>query len=165
MTLKDALLESWDRQCRCLDNLSTLITPELMDAVPAEEGWSIAYQLCHIHETRMYWLFKASGQKNPALRDLYYQVDEEWFPSKAMEEICEQLSASANAVRDWVRDSLTADRVDAGPYDHPVFFLQHMIWHEGYHFGSLVQALRRAGHEPTEEWEEANVWGLWRGPE
>jgi hypothetical protein len=37
-----------------------------------------------------------------------------------------------------------------------------MIWHEGWHVGLIFLALRLAGEEPKQEWEEANVWGEWR---
>jgi hypothetical protein len=37
-----------------------------------------------------------------------------------------------------------------------------MVWHEGYHAGLILLALRNAGQEPTEEWDEYNIWALWR---
>jgi hypothetical protein len=37
-----------------------------------------------------------------------------------------------------------------------------MVWHDGWHVGLIFLALRLNGQEPREEWEEPNVWGLWR---
>jgi len=31
-------------------------------------------------------------------------------------------------------------------YDHPLLYLQHMIWHEGYHHGQIKLALKVMGH-------------------
>jgi methionine salvage enolase-phosphatase E1 len=30
-------------------------------------------------------------------------------------------------------------------FDHPILFLQQMIWHEGYHHGQIKLALKAAG--------------------
>lgn len=162
MTAQDAIVESWERQSRCLQNLAGLITHELLDAKPSGDGWTVAYHLCHVHECRMYWLYRASGEKNPDLEDLYHQVGDDWFPSGDIDLNRDQLAKSEAAVKAYIEVSLSSDRQDAGPYDHPILYLQHMVWHEGYHYALLNLALRLAGHEPTEEWEDENIWGLWR---
>jgi len=36
-------------------------------------------------------------------------------------------------------------------YDHPILFLQHMIWHEGYHHGQIKLALKLMGHTLTDK--------------
>ena len=65
----------------------------------------------------------------------------------------------------------TQGRIEASnqsPSQHPgctntaVLFLQHMVWHDGWHVGLIFLALRLNGQEPPEEWEEPNVWGQWR---
>jgi hypothetical protein len=33
-------------------------------------------------------------------------------------------------------------------YDHPILFLQHMIWHEGYHHGQMKLALKKWRSQP-----------------
>ena len=52
-----------------------------------------------------------------------------------------------------------------GPYDNALLFIQHMVWHEGYHVGQIYCALMQAGAAPDELWEEKHIWELWRGPE
>ncbi len=37
-----------------------------------------------------------------------------------------------------------------------------MVWHEGWHAGIILLALRLNGREPAEQWEETNLWGIWR---
>jgi uncharacterized damage-inducible protein DinB len=164
MRPEDALLDSWTRQCRALDNLCRRFDGELLGAKPAEDGWTAAEHLCHTHGVRRYWLEKASGRQWP-LKSLFTERGGEYEPSADLAEIRRNLAESEAAVRDWVAEALASGETDAGHYDHPVLFLQHMIWHEGYHFGLLMLALRRAGAEPPEEWEDRNVWDLWRQPD
>lgn len=37
-----------------------------------------------------------------------------------------------------------------------------MVWHEGWHIGAILLALRVNGFDVTDEWEEENLWGQWR---
>jgi uncharacterized damage-inducible protein DinB len=50
-----------------------------------------------------------------------------------------------------------------GPYEDVGAFLGHLVWHDGWHAGLIMLALRRGGHEPEEIWEERNLWEVWRG--
>lgn len=164
MTAQAAILESWRRQSLCLTNLMGRLNPKLLKAKSSKDGWTIAYHLCHIHECRVYWLSKASGVMHPELIDLYHQIGEVWYPSESLTEIREQLALSEQAIQKWVAENIN-NKSAGGPYDHPILFLQHMVWHEGYHFALLTLALRTAGHEASEVWEEENIWGLWRKSE
>ena len=46
-------------------------------------------------------------------------------------------------------------------YDHPLLFLQHMIWHEGYHHGQIKLALKLAGHPFDDEEIGPLTWDVW----
>ena len=46
-------------------------------------------------------------------------------------------------------------------YDHPILFLQHMIWHEGYHHGQIKLALKVAGHPITNKVAGPVTWRVW----
>lgn len=157
------LLESWDRQSRIIDSLFELVTENLKGSKPSEDGMPIHEQFAHIHNTRRFWLSKCSPQHLEGYGRSYVQVGEEqWDPIQDLAELRDLLKHSAQAVRDATEQGLKEDRAPFGAYDHPVYFLQHMLWHEGYHFALVTLALRLAGAEPSEEWEEQNVWGLWR---
>lgn len=162
MDLAAALLDSWDRQCRILDNLIGTLDERLLAARPSDDGWSVATHLAHLLEVRAYWLRNASGQPWPELLELMPDAGGEWNTPIELNQIREQHQAGHQAVRKWMTQALETGITQAGNYAHPVHFLEHMIWHDGYHFGLLMLALRRAGAEPTDEWEEENVWGLWR---
>jgi uncharacterized damage-inducible protein DinB len=163
LQMLDVLLESWDRQCQTLDNLFELATEDLKDQRPSEDGMPIFEQFAHIHNTRRAWLSQFSPKHLEGYGRSYVQAGaDEWKPVQDLAQLRELLKQSAKAVRDATREAIEAGVTERGGYDHPVFFLQHMLWHEGYHFGLIMLALRLAGTEPSEEWEEEKVWGLWR---
>ncbi len=46
-------------------------------------------------------------------------------------------------------------------YDHPILFLQHMIWHEGYHHGQIKLALKLADQPLNDDEMGPLTWGVW----
>jgi uncharacterized damage-inducible protein DinB len=169
MTANEALLESWTRQCKALDNLIGRLTPDLLKSKPSEDGWDIAFHLAHLHGTRRYWHAKAAGLDGPVGATLYKNTEKEWehwTGTTDLDEIRMRLKESQDLVHGFVADALESSSTErSANYDHPVLYLQHMIWHEGWHFALITLAMRLAGHEPPEEWEDANVWGVWREPD
>ena len=160
MTVTEALLDSWDRQNRIVNAVAGLVDEDTRNALPSPDGWPLYHQLAHIHLVRQYWLSQFSPKHAAGLGDAF--VDGWTTPIEDLDEIKSHLRASGQAVRDAVSESLAGDAGPSGGYDHPVFFLQHMIWHEGWHVGLIFLGLRLAGKEPPEGWEEPNVWGEWR---
>ncbi|RYF13944.1 MAG: DinB family protein [Oxalobacteraceae bacterium] len=159
VNITEALLESWDRQCRIVTAVASRVDETNRDVKPSEDGWPLYHQLAHIHLVRRYWLSQVAPELGSALGESY---SDGWqTPITDLDAIKALLEESAKAVREGVRQSLEKGE-PVGGYDHPVLFLQHMIWHEGWHVGLIFLGLRLAGQEPAEEWEEANVWGEWR---
>lgn len=158
----ELLLESWDRQCKILMNLVGLVNESNKTSKPSPNGWAIFEQLCHVHQVRKHWVGEASKEHAVGLNDLYVKEDDQWKPLQDLTVILGQLELSEKAVRQATESALNAGITKFGPYDHPLFFMQHMIWHEGYHFSLIMLALRNVGIEPSEEWEEEHIWGLWR---
>ncbi|MBS1708629.1 MAG: hypothetical protein JSS65_07905 [Armatimonadetes bacterium] len=166
MDVFEAVVESWDRQARIIDSLAELVTDKNRKVTPGEERLELDMQLCHIHGCRKGWLKQSSPQHLQGLGMAMVQVSEDdWQPNPDLNIIREQVKLSAKAVRDAFTDAVAAGKETLEPYDHPVLFLQHMLWHEGWHAGQIILALRNAGEEPTEEWEEKHIWELWRGVE
>lgn len=166
MNVFEALVESWDRQARIIDSLAELVTEKNRKIAPGEDRLELDRQLCHIHLARKGWLKQASPTHLEGLGTVMVQVSEDdWQANPDLEVIREQVRLSAKAVRDAFTDAVAAGKETLEPYDHPVLFLQHMLWHEGWHAGQIILALRNAGEEPTEEWEEKHIWELWRGVE
>jgi uncharacterized damage-inducible protein DinB len=163
--VSSALLESWDRQTQILMNLANTIDETTRHLKPAEQSWPIDHHLAHINETRYWWMSTISKERAATFGDTFVQQGDQYVPIQCLDEIRCQLGVSAKSIRDTMEEALEAGLEKLGPYDHPVLFLQHMVWHEGWHIGLIFLALRAAGSEPSEEWEEKNIWELWRGPE
>ena len=160
MDLNEALLESWDRQSRIVIKVATLVDESNRKAKPSSDGWPLDQQLAHIHKVRHYWLTQFSSKHSAGIDDGF--IDDWHKPIEDLDQIKSLLNQSAAAVREAVAEGLKDGGKPSGGYDHPVFFLQHMIWHEGWHVGLIFLGLRLAGLEPTEDWEETNVWSEWR---
>lgn len=160
MDVTEALLESWDRQCRIVDAVATRVDESNRKVKPSEDGWPLDQQLAHIHSVRRYWLSQID-RKRAATVGLSF-TDGWETPIEDLDAIKALLKESAVAVRESVAAMLANGTQSKGGYDHPVLFLQHMVWHEGWHVGLIFLGLRLNGQEPGEEWEEPNVWGQWR---
>jgi uncharacterized damage-inducible protein DinB len=154
-SLLDALLDSWDRNNAILLNLLRAIPESGLEAKAMQGSPSIAELFTHIHYVRLIFVFEDAPEFARTL------PEKEWIPERDRGRIGEMLVDSANAVRDAVRS-----RVEAGldmniHYDHPILFLQHMLWHEGYHHGQIKLALKMAGHPMTDEAVGPVTWGVW----
>ena len=163
MDIVDALLDSWDRQCRIVEAVASRIDEGNRNVKPSEDGRPLYHQLAHIHLVRRYWLSQVSPERGKALPETF--VDGWTTPIQDLDAIKASLKESAVAIREGMRELLTNGTGAIGGYDNPVLFLQHMVWHEGWHVGLIFLGLRLNGQEPPEEWEEANVWGEWRTEE
>lgn len=148
-----------------IDAIASLMDDRLLDFKLGEDEWTMAHQLAHVNHTRRYWLSTVTGENNPAVVSLYRKEGEDYIPSHDVDQIRAALKASAAALESFFAESLAHPDRPIKQYEHPVMFVEHMIWHEGYHYGVMNLALRLAGSEPSEEWEEKHVWELWRGVE
>ena len=159
MNVTEALLESWDRQARIVEAVAGYVNETNRNAKPSEDGWPLDVQLAHIHKVRAYFLTQVAPEKGGALPETF---TDGWDTSIAdLDEIKAALVGSKIAVREAVLEGIETGATFAG-YDHPVLFLQHLVWHEGWHVGLIFLALRRAGQEIPQEWEEQHVWSEWR---
>lgn len=161
-TVTEALLESWQRQCTIMNNAMSLVDESNKHAKPSEDGMPLFKQMAHTQAVRVGWLESMFPKYAEGLDYLYTQEGETWVPCDDLEKIRKNLLISQQAIHDALKEAIETDRTELGAYDHPVYFVQHMIWHEGYHFALIMLALRNIGIDPTEEWEEEHVWGLWR---
>ena len=163
MNVTEALLDSWDRQCRIVNAVAARIDESNRHLKPSEDGWPLDRQLAHIHNVRHFFLSNIAPTAAASVGESF--VDGWQTPIQDLARIKELLLESGVAVREVVRETLQNDVGQMGWYDNPVLFLQHMVWHEGWHVGLIFLALRQAGQEPPEEWEETHVWGEWRTEE
>jgi uncharacterized damage-inducible protein DinB len=87
--------------------------------------------------------------------------EKEWASESNANRIAEMLNDSARVVQDAVKSRLESGREMDLHYDHPILFLQHMIWHEGYHHGQIKLALKLAGRPITDEKAGPVTWDVW----
>lgn len=163
MDITQDLLDSWDRQCRIVDSVASLIDEKNRHVAPSEDGFSLDRQLSHMHGVRKFFLSQVAPDHAAGL--VSASADELGTPLEDLEAIKACLRASGLAVRAGVEAAIAKGGPMASEhvvYDNPVLFLQHMVWHDGWHVGLIFLALRLNGQEPPEEWEEPNVWGQWR---
>jgi uncharacterized damage-inducible protein DinB len=160
MRIVDALAEAWDRQAGIVYSVAERVNESNRSAKPSPDGGPLDHQLAHIHEVRYYWTSKFSPKHAEGLGDAFLNGWEN--PISDLDAIRSLLKDSARAVREAFIEGVQNGGGPAGGYDNPVLFLEHMIWHDGWHVGLIFLGLRLAGQEPPEAWEEEHVWGRWR---
>lgn len=161
----EAVLNSYQRNNTILINLLHALPEGGLDAKALEGSQSVAVQFSHIHQTRLFWLSQTAPTLAEGLAPLFRKDGEDWLAERDPRHIEQALNQSANAICEAVKDRLHTGQAMKGEnvsYDHPVLLLQHMLWHEGYHFGQIKLALKAMGYVMSEEAEEKAIWGLWR---
>jgi uncharacterized damage-inducible protein DinB len=152
--LLDALLDSWDRNNTILVNLLRLVPAGGLEARATADSPTVAQMFTHIHYVRLVFVSEDAPE---FARD----VPEEWADERDPGRIEQMLNQSAQVVREAVMGRLQAGRPMDLHYDHPILFLQHMIWHEGYHHGQIKLALKLAGRPITNKQAGPGTWRVW----
>lgn len=136
--LLDALLDSWHRNNAVLVDSLSVIPLSGLAARATISSPTVAAMFGHIYHVRMAMVHENAPEH--ASLDLGYDWVE--FTPHDIERL---LNASAGAVRDAVKDRIESRREMDMHYDHPLLAIQHLIWHEGYHYGQIKLALKIAG--------------------
>jgi len=153
--LLDALLDSWERNNRILVGLLRALPEGSLELTASNDGMSVAEMFDHMYYARMVSTAEAAPEFCPE------PPREDRVRERDAGRLAEMLNRSAGLVRDAVRARLQAGRPTDVRYDHPVLFLQHMIWHEGYHHGQIKLALKRAGRPLDDEEIGPVTWDVW----
>ena len=153
--LLHALLDSWDRNNTILVNLLHALPAGGLEARAVKDSPSVAEMFTHIHYVRLVFI---SEDVPEVATDL---PKEEWMAERDPRRIAQMLNESAKAVRDVVKGRVEEGKEMALHYDHPILFLQHMIWHEGYHHGQIKLALKVAGRPLSNKEAGPVTWRVW----
>lgn len=154
-SLLEVLLDSWDRNNTILVNLLLALPQDGLEARGMESSPSVAELFTHIHYVRLVFI----SEDVPELaEDL---PEQEWMDERDPGRIAQMLNDSAKAVREAVKSRVEAGRDMNVHYDHPILFLQHMLWHEGYHHGQIKLALKVTGRPMTDKEAGRVTWGVW----
>lgn len=154
-SLLDALLDSWDRNNTILLNLLCVLPEGGLDARGTEDSPSVAQLFAHIHYVRLVFISEDAPE---FAREL---PEAEWLDERDRTRLAQMLNDSAQAVRDAVRSRVEANKDMHLHYNHPILFLQHMVWHEGYHHGQIKLALKAAGRPIPNEAAGPVTWRVW----
>jgi len=154
-SLLETLLDSWDRNNTILVNLLRAVPEGGLEARAMDGGPTVAQLFTHMHSVRLVFI-------SEDVPDFPVDVpEEEWVDERDRTRIEQMLNDSATAVRDAVRSQVQSARDMVVHYDHPILFLQHMVWHEGYHHGQIKLALKLAGRPITDQQAGRVTWGVW----
>ena len=153
--LLDVLLDSWDRNNTILINLLRAIPQASLEAKAMASSPSVAQMFTHIHFVRLVFIAEDAPEFAGDL------PDEEWASETDPRRIEEMLNHSGAAVRQVVKNTFGAERAMQVHYDHPILFLQHMLWHEGYHHGQIKLTLKLAGCPLRNDQAGPITWGIW----
>lgn len=156
--LLEALLDSWDRNNTILVNLLRTLPEGGLETRAMAGSPSVAQMFTHIHYVRLVFISEdAPDLAQPVPESPNGEWQEECDPAR----IAQMLNESARAVRDVVKNRVETGREMKMHYDHPILFLQHMIWHEGYHHGQIKLALKAAGIPITNKEAGPVTWRVW----
>jgi uncharacterized damage-inducible protein DinB len=154
-SLLDALLDSWERNNTILVNLLRALPEGGLEARAMESSPSVAEMFTHMHYVRLVFVSEDAPEFAGDL------PREEWRAERDPDRIAVMLNDSARVVRDAVKARVEAGRDMDLHYDHPILFLQHMLWHEGYHHGQIKLALKLTGRPITDDRAGPVTWGVW----
>lgn len=154
-TLLDALLDAWDRNNTILVNLLRALPEGGMDVRVTPDSPTAGALFAHIHYCRLVFTEEDAPEfARPVPAG-------EWQHEPDRDRLAAMLDESAATVRAAVAGRLAAGRDLDQHYDHPILFLQHMIWHEGYHHGQIKAALKLADLAIPDSVIGSRTWAVW----
>jgi len=157
--LLEALLDSWDRSNTILVNLLRVLPQGALQIRAMDGSPSVAQMLTHMHYVRLVLVSEDAPESAPSL--INNLPKEEWAAERDPDRIAQMLNHSAKVVRDAAKGKLESGRAMNVRYDHPILFLQHLIWHEGYHHGQIKLALKLAGRPVDDKVAGPVTWHVW----
>lgn len=153
-TLLETLLDSWDRNNAILVNLLRLVPEGGFETSAAEGSPTVGQLFTHMHFVRLAFISENAPE-------FAKPVPDEWVAERDVERLALMLNESAAALREAVSGRLESGLPMNQHYDHPILFLQHMIWHEGYHHGQIKLALKLTGQPIADKQAGRGTWGVW----
>jgi uncharacterized damage-inducible protein DinB len=157
--LLEPLLDSWDRNNAILVNLLRVVPRGALQIRAIDGSPSVAEMLTHMHYVRLVLVAEDAPESAPNLAKELPR--EEWAAEPDPDRIAQMLNESAKVVRNAAKIKLESGRAMNVHYDHPILFLQHLIWHEGYHHGQIKLALKLAGRPVEDEVAGPVTWRVW----
>jgi uncharacterized damage-inducible protein DinB len=153
--LLEALLDSWERNNTILVNLLRTVPEGGLDVRAMEGSPSVGEMFTHIHYVRLVFVSEDIPELAVAVPEKEREV------VRDRDRMAQMLNDSASVVGVEVMKRVQNGQEMNQHYDHPILFLQHMIWHEGYHHGQIKLALKLAGHPISNKEAGPVTWRVW----
>jgi uncharacterized damage-inducible protein DinB len=153
--MRDALLDSWDRNNTITVNLLRALPDEAMDLTPVDGSPSIGQLFAHLDYVRLIFVAEDAPEFAREIRN------GEWHAERDRGRLEQMLHDSAQAVRNAVEGRMASGRAMDRHYDHPLLMLQHLIWHEGYHHGQIKLTLKIHGRALDDAAIGPATWSVW----
>jgi uncharacterized damage-inducible protein DinB len=138
-----------------LTNLLHAMPERAFDARAMQGSPSIGEMFGHIHYVRLVFISEDVPEFVQTL------PEREWFVERDPERMAQMLNHSAKAVSNAVKSRVESGQEMNLHYDQPILFLQHMIWHEGYHHGQIKLVLKLTDQSMSDEQAGPLTWGIW----
>ena len=163
MNTLDAILETWQRNTRVILNILRALPEGGIDARDQGGTWAIAHHLADMQGGNVYWLEKSAPRFAEGLEQLYTEnagviSGPKTEPERDPQKIIAAFERANEAVERAVRHHVETGEPFGDVYAHPVFFLQHMLWHQAYHTGQIVWALKQSGMRFSDDQTFEMIW-------
>ncbi len=159
MTMSQSMLalalDSWERNQTILVNLLHNVPREALGLRPLDDSPSVGGLFAHMAATRIHFVQRNAPEVACSMPD-FDQVD-----LRDREELLALLEASSTAVRAALQSRIAAERPMEVDYGDPMLFVQHLVWHEGYHHGVIKFLLKFTGRPLKDEQFGPLSWDLW----
>ncbi len=154
--LLEVNLESWRRNNEILINLLRSVPADAMQASALPGSPTVAAMFHHMHHERMISLDEEAPEYGGA------PPAQEWEGEDDPGKIAEKLEDSARRVGEAVRSRVEKRSGLDRSYDHPILFLQLLLFHEAYHHGQIKLALKANNSPLPDSLAGPMTWDVWR---
>ena len=161
MNTQDAICETWQRNTRVILNILHALPEGGVDAKDTNGMWTVAHHLADMQSAGVEWLKQSSPQFVEGLEVLYTEDSSDpngFIPERDMPTIIAGFERSSQALERAVRHHLETGEPFGDVYEHPIFFLQHMLWHQAYHTGQIMWALKQSGMRFSDDQAFEMIW-------
>jgi uncharacterized damage-inducible protein DinB len=157
----DAILETWNRNTTVIINILNNLPEAGIDASDTGGQWTVAHHLADMQSTNVEFLRECAPEFSAGL-NVSYRPDASsplgYIPERDLNTIIAGFQSSADAVARAIRHHVETQTPFNAVYEHPIFFLQHMIWHQAYHVGQIMWALKQSDMRFSNDLAFEMIW-------
>ncbi len=161
LNLLDAILETWNRNTTVILNILKALPEGGIDASDTNGQWTVAHHLADMQGANLEWLKASSPEFAKNLPVLYTEDTNSplgWIPERNLNNLITAFQTTSEAVAQSVQHHVETQTPFGEVYEHPIYFLQHMIYHQAYHTGQIIWALKQSGMRFTDDQTFQMIW-------